>query len=44
MLVTEYDLHAWQLFQQFTVQVDRLRGTDVLDYLPQLKGEINGIN
>ena len=39
MLVQEYDENKWQLFKQFTRELDNMRGTNVLDYVPQLEGE-----
>ena len=39
MLVQEYDENKWQLFKQFTRELDNMRGTNVLDYIPQLEGE-----
>ena len=34
-----YDQEQWELFKQFTQELDKLRGTNVLDYIPQLEGE-----
>ena len=39
MLVQEYDEHKWKLFKQFTRELDKLRGTNILDYIPQMEGE-----
>ena len=36
----EYDKNQWKLFKQFTRELDRIRGTNVLQYIPQLEGEI----
>ena len=36
---TEYDEEQWELFKQFTRELDKIRGTNVLDYIPQLEGE-----
>ena len=32
--------NEWKLFKQFTRELDRIRGTNVLEYIPQLEGEI----
>mgnify|MGYP001164988001 CR=1 FL=1 len=34
-----YNEEQWQLFKQFTQELDKLRDTNVLDYIPQLEGE-----
>jgi len=35
----DYDAHQWELFKQFTINLDKMRNTNVLDYIPQLEGE-----
>ena len=39
MLVQNYDENKWQLFKQFTNELDKMRGTNILDCVPQLEGE-----
>tara|TARA_X000001036_G_scaffold75471_1_gene67005 strand:- start:8276 stop:9532 length:1257 start_codon:yes stop_codon:yes gene_type:complete len=39
MLVKEYDEKQWHLFKKFTKALDKMRGTNVLDYIPQMEGE-----
>ena len=39
MTVTDYSEKQWKLFKQFTNELDKMRGTNVLDYIPQLEGE-----
>ena len=36
---TNYEVEQWELFKKFTKELDKLRGTNVLEYIPQLKGE-----
>ena len=36
---TKYSEKQWQLFKHFTIELDKLRGTNVLDYIPELEGE-----
>ena len=35
----KYSEEKWQLFKQFTRQLDRIRGTNVVEYIPELEGE-----
>ncbi len=39
MYDTNYDEKQWELFKHFTRELDKIRGTDVLEYIPQLEGE-----
>ena len=39
-----YNEHEWQLFKQFTTELDRMRKTDIKKVLPELAGEFNGSN
>ncbi len=39
MLVKEYDEKQWHLFKKFTKALDKMRGTNVLDCIPQMEGE-----
>ena len=39
-----YNEHEWELFKQFTIELDRMRKTDVKKVLPELAGEFNGSN
>ena len=39
MLVQKYNQNKWQLFKQFTRELDKMRGTNILDYIPELEGE-----
>ena len=39
MLVKEYDKKQWHLFKKFTKELDKMRDTNVLDYIPQMEGE-----
>jgi len=36
---TKYKPDQWELFKHFTRELDRIRGTNVLDVIPQLEGE-----
>ena len=36
---TKYKEDQWQLFKNFTRDLDDIRKTNVLDYIPQLEGE-----
>jgi len=40
MLRTEYDPEQWELFKQYTKELDRIRGESVLDHIPELVGEL----
>tara|TARA_X000001036_G_C20671186_1_gene802536 strand:+ start:504 stop:1886 length:1383 start_codon:yes stop_codon:yes gene_type:complete len=35
----KYKEKEWELFKHFTRELDRIRGTNVLDYIPELEGE-----
>lgn len=35
----KYKPDQWELFKHFTRELDRIRGTNVLDYIPELEGE-----
>lgn len=39
-----YNEHEWELFKQFTIELDRMRKTDIKKVLPELAGEFNGSN
>ena len=35
----KYSEEKWQLFKQFTRELDRIRETNVVEYIPELEGE-----
>ena len=36
---TKYDEYQWQLFKQYTTELDKIRKQSVLDHIPELVGE-----
>ena len=40
----KYDKEQWELFKKFTIELDKMRNTDVKKVLPELVGEFNGIS
>lgn len=39
---SSYNPEMWELFKKFTNEIDRMRGTSIIDVLPELKEEFNG--
>ena len=37
--VDNYDEKNWNLFKQFTRELDRMRGTNIVDHIPEMAGE-----
>ena len=40
--VKSHDPELWELFKQYTVELDKMRETNVLEVLPELTGEFHG--
>ncbi len=39
LTVDSYDEKNWNLFKQFTSELDRMRGTNIVDHIPEMAGE-----